>query len=244
MKMKSNLIIAVLLILQAYAVQAQDKASGVPLIGSKAPSFSAASTEGILHFPEDFGRSWKILFSHPRDFTAVCTSEVLELAHMQEEFESLGVKFAIVSNDDVVTHEKWKESIESIMKPEDKAAGIRFPLVADTQREISSLYGMIHQESRDVRYVRGVFIIDPGNIIQAISFYPMQVGRNLEEVIRTVQALQTADAHGSTPVNWKPGDDLLLPASPYLNPAVKADSLLTEQYYNLGGILWYKKQAQ
>lgn len=214
--------------------------NSIPLIGSKAPTFKANSTNGEINFPEDFGKNWKILFSHPRDFTPVCSSEFLQLARMQEEFDSLGVKIAIISIDDISQHERWKRSIEAIEQEGIKPVKVNFPLIDDLKSTCSRLYGMVHEKSKNVKDVRGVFFIDPDNIIQAIIFYPMKVGRNMEEVKRAIIALQTVNAHVSTPVNWKPGDDLLMPASPHLNPLL-SNTEIRANYYNIGPIMWFKK---
>jgi peroxiredoxin (alkyl hydroperoxide reductase subunit C) len=242
--MKKKILFLPVLVLIALVSWSQNKTTGVPLIGSKAPSFTAESTEGLIRFPDDFGKNWKILFSHPRDFTPVCTSEVMELARMQEEFEALGVKIAVVSSDDVAQHNKWKKSIEDFFAENNEKLQINFPFIDDHMTAVSDLYGMIHEKTRDVRYVRGVFIINPENIIEAITFYPMKVGRNMDEVKRSVEALQTVNSHLSAPVNWRPGEDLLLPASPYLIPGNENQTGLNELYYQKGNLLWYKKNHQ
>lgn len=215
-----------------------------PLIGQAAPSFTANSTNGIINFPGDFNKNWKILFSHPRDFTPVCTSEILQLARMQQEFDSLGVKLAVISTDEIMQHEMWKSTMESILESDENHVNISFPLIDDSRCVASNIYGMIHEKSNDVKDVRGVFIINPDNVIQAIFFYPMKVGRNLEEIKRTVIALQTVNNHVSTPVNWKPGDDILMPASPYLIEFKKDSAEISKQYYNIGPVMWFKKRPK
>jgi peroxiredoxin 2/4 len=193
--------------------------NGIPLIGEKAPSFKAASTNGQINFPNDFGKSWKILFSHPKDFTPVCSSELLELANMQSDFDKLGVKLVVISTDNLDNHKKWKESLETIKYQGVAPQKIMFPLVADDNLSVSKSYGMLHAPSSTTKDVRGVFIIDPQNVVQAIYFYPMNVGRNLDEIKRTVIALQTAQDNVSIPANWQPGDDVILS---YLNDEEKA----------------------
>jgi peroxiredoxin (alkyl hydroperoxide reductase subunit C) len=182
----------------------------IPLIGDNAPSFTAESTNGQIIFPGDFGSKWKILFSHPADFTPVCSSELLELAALQPEFEKLNVKLAVLSTDALAQHRKWKESLESIDYHGAGKQEIRFPLVADENKMVSRQYGMIHDNTSNTKNVRGVFIIDPQNVVQAVYFYPMGVGRNMDEIKRTVVALQTAKNNVATPANWQPGDDVLL----------------------------------
>ena len=161
------------------------------IIGEKAPSFTAESTEGTINFPIDFGRNWKVILSHPMDFTPVCSTELIELANLQSEFESLGVKLLTVSTDPLETHKQWKKVLEQIEYKQYRRQKINFPIIDDSNLLISKLYGMIHLESDNNRDVRGVFIIDPDNIIRAEFFYPQEVGRNMDELLRTVIALQT-----------------------------------------------------
>ena len=212
----------------------------IPLIGETAPSFTAETTNGEIKFPADFGRSWKILFSHPQDFTPVCTTELLELANLQDQFDKLGVKIVAVSTDRLDTHEQWKKAMESLLNIDNKTVNIDFPLVADADLSVSKKYGMIHPESNTTRDVRGVYIIDPDNIIQAIYFYPKNVGRNTDELIRMITALQkSSDEHVMTPANWKAGDDVLIPTIP--NADASAEELASEGFYNLAWFVWYKK---
>jgi len=197
-----------------------DRNFKIPLIGQQAPSFTAETTNGELNFPDDYGRKWKLLFSHPQDFTPVCSTELLELAHLQGEFDKLGVKLAVVSTDPVSSHLQWKKSLESLDIDNKGTVKINFPLIGDDQIQVAKLYGMIHPETNSTKSVRGVFVIDPDNVIQAIYFYPMNVGRNMDEIIRTVTALQTAHELSTqnskvlTPANWTPGKDLLVTIPP------------------------------
>lgn len=185
----------------------------IPLIGERAPGFTGQSTQGEISFPYDFGKSWKILFAHPKDFTPVCSSEILELAYQQEEYEKLGVKVLVLSTDILSQHFSWVKALEEIRYKDREPVKINFPLVADDKLEIAHKYGMIHPYVSIAENIRGVFIIDPENTIRYISFYPMQVGRNLDELKRTVIALQTVDAKQFVvaPANWKPGDKLMIP---------------------------------
>ncbi len=242
MKTMKRFTITVLIVL--FAISAWSKSKKLPLIGDKAPSFTENSTNGILNFPEDFGENWKILFSHPLDFTAVCTSELCGLAYHQERFDSLGVKIAVVSIDEVERHLLWKEFMEKAMSENGEAIKINYPIVADLSGKVSKKYGMIHSMN-DNRDVRGVFIIDPDNVVQAISFYPMSIGRNIDEILRTVAALQlTQKENVLTPYNWKPGDDVLVPHQPYTADELKANPDLENQYYNKGEFMWYKKMKK
>ena len=221
---------------------AWSKKSKLPLIGDKAPSFKENTTNGVLNFPEDFGKSWKILFSHPLDFTAVCTSELCGLALNQKKLDSMDVKIAVVSIDEIERHLLWKEFMERVLNESNKGLKIDFPIIADLSGKVSRKYGMLHSSINDRRDVRGVFIIDPNNIIQAITFYPMSVGRNSNEILRMVTALQlTQKENVLTPLNWRPGDDVLVPHKPYTEDELKKNPDLKNQYYNIGEFMWFKK---
>jgi peroxiredoxin (alkyl hydroperoxide reductase subunit C) len=244
--MKKILILVITLLFvsqlwsQNVSSSSEDRNFRIPLIGEKAPSFSAESTNGTINFPSDFGRKWKVLFSHPADFTPVCTTEIMQLASIQDQFEKLGIKIVVVSTDAIDTHEQWKKSMEDLKIGDGQQIKIKFPLVDDDNRVISKLYGMIHPESNSTISVRGVYVIDPDNVIQAIYFYPTSVGRNTDELIRTVIALQTTST-GSvlTPVNWKAGNDVLLPTPPKTD--VTGKTSVPEGYYSPVWYLWFKK---
>lgn len=221
----------------------EDRTFRIPLIGESAPSFTAESTNGTINFPSEFGRKWKILFSHPQDFTPVCTTEILELAYMQDEFDKLGVKLVVVSTDPVDTHIQWKKSMETLNLNNRGPVKIKFPLVDDKNVSISKLYGMIHSATNSTQSVRGVFIIDPDNIVQAIYFYPRSVGRNTDELVRVVTALQATTANKVlTPVNWRAGNDLLVPIPPKTD--ANSTSAVPAGYYSPVWYLWFKKAAQ
>jgi peroxiredoxin (alkyl hydroperoxide reductase subunit C) len=185
---------------------------GIPLLGEEAPKFKAESTNGPINFPKDFGSNWKLILSHPKDFTPVCSSEILELASMQEDFKDLNVDIILISADPLYQHFNWKERIEQITYKNREPVKINFSMVEDEKMRIAYKYGMMHYRVSTSEYVRGVFIIDPDNIVRLVQFYPMQVGRNMVEIKRAVIALQTSEKHGVlTPANWEPGDDVLLP---------------------------------
>jgi len=237
--MKRVLFTAVAVMFLAATVKSQDK---IPLIGSKAPSFTAKSTNGKMTFPDDYGKSWKILFSHPQDFTPVCSSELLELAFMQKDFDKLGVKIAVISTDDLQQHLLWKEHLEGLDYKGRGNQQISFPIFDDKNAVVSRKYGMLHEPTSTVRDVRGVFIIDPNNIVRSINFYPMQVGRNFMEIERTVEALQTADKDQVlTPANWNDGDDVLVPYFPYTKEQLAANPELKDEFYPVGNRMWFKK---
>jgi peroxiredoxin 2/4 len=221
----------------------EDRNFRIPLIGETAPSFTAESTNGTINFPEDFRHKWILLFSHPQDFTPVCTTEILELAYLQDKFDKLNVKIVVVSTDNLETHKQWKKSMESLNLNNRGPVKIKFPFVEDKNLLISKQYGMIHPTTNTTKAVRGVFIIDPDDIIQAIFFYPMKIGRSTDELFRTLSALQTTYSEKvMTPVNWKAGNDLLVPIPP--NTDADKTATVPSGYYSPVWYLWYKKAVQ
>ena len=214
----------------------------IPLIGSTAPSFTAETTNGNLHFPDDFGKKWKILMSHPQDFTPVCSSELSELAFMQNEFKQLNAQIAVISVDNVTEHNRWKTWLENLDYKSRGVLKIDFPLIDDHEHNISKQYGMLHEPTSTNKDIRGVYIIDPNNIVRSINFYPMQVGRNMKEIERILVALQTADHEMvCTPANWQAGDDVIVPHYPYTDEELAANPEIKDNYYNVGGYMWFKK---
>ena len=243
--MKIRLVLFCLLLLCSFNLWSQDKNGvNIPMIGDEAPSFTAETTTGVLNFPSDYGRKWKIIFSHPRDFTPVCSTEILTLAAMQEDFEKLNVKLVIVSTDTLQKHFMWKQALEETAYKNNAPVKIKFPLVDDNRLAVSKRYGMLHQPVSTTKDVRGVFIIDPQNKIEAIYFYPMNIGRNMDEIKRTVIALQTAGSgkdHYLIPANWQVGDDVLVPQFPYTQKELSANPDLKNSFYNVGSFMWFKK---
>lgn len=212
----------------------------IPLIGEKAPSFACESTTGNFTFPYDYGTCWKILLSHPLDFTPVCSTELIELAALQEEFDKIGAKMCVVSTDELEIHNQWKAALENIEYKNYSQMKINFPIIDDAGLVIAKLYGMIHRESDNNRDVRGVYIIDPDNIIRAEFFYPMEVGRNMDELLRTVIALQTADEHKvMTPANWRAGHDVLVPFP--VKAHISALSKESGEYYQFSWFMIFKR---
>ncbi|MDD3854003.1 MAG: redoxin domain-containing protein [Syntrophomonadaceae bacterium] len=241
--MKKTAIFLLITIFSIGIIYAQnEKKPSIPLIGSEAPSFTAETTNGTLNFPYDFGKKWKVLLSHPGDFTPVCTSEIIELAKMQNQLQEMGIEVAVLSTDNKKHHQLWKDSMEEVLSNEPVPVKIKFPLIDDENMVISKLYGMLHSPVSTSRDVRGVFVINPDNIVEATYFYPMSIGRNLNELVRTVQALQTAQASNLfTPVNWEPGKDLLVPHFPYTKEELAKNKDLANEFYNVGSYMWYKK---
>ncbi len=188
----------------------------MPRIGDTAPSFRAATTQGPIDFPIDYSGKWIMLFSHPSDFTPVCTSEFITFGKMQDEFERLNCQLVGLSVEGLSSHIAWLRTIrEKINWKSSKGIDIRFPLIDDISMDISNLYGMIHPSESDTKAVRAVFFIDPKGIIRAIVYYPLSVGRNFDELKRILIALHTADNFNvALPADWRPGDDVIDP-----NPA-------------------------
>jgi peroxiredoxin (alkyl hydroperoxide reductase subunit C) len=179
----------------------------VPRIGDVAPDFTAATTQGEITFSEWQGDSWCLLFSHPADFTPVCSTELTEFARRSAEFSELNTKLLGLSIDSVHSHLAWRENLKSILDTE-----INYPLIADLDMQVAMKYGMLHPGESATATVRAVFVIDPKHVVRALIYYPLNVGRNVDEVKRLVVALQTTDANGvACPVNWIPGDKVIVP---------------------------------
>jgi alkyl hydroperoxide reductase subunit AhpC len=175
-------------------------------IGSIAPDFEQESTAGKLRFHEWLGGKWAILFSHPKDFTPVCTTELGRTANLKEEFDKRGVKAIAVSVDSVQDHERWIPDIEQTQN-----AKMNFPILADADRKVATLYDMIHPEANDTLAVRSVFFIDPNKKIRAMITYPASTGRNFGEILRVIDSLQLTDNHKvATPADWRDGDDCVI----------------------------------
>ncbi|SHJ24800.1 peroxiredoxin (alkyl hydroperoxide reductase subunit C) [Tangfeifania diversioriginum] len=226
----------------ALIISAAAEGNKIPLIGSKAPSFTAESTNGKITFPESFGKSWKILFSHPQDFTPVCTSELLELAYLNDEFDAMDVKLAVISTDDLKMHKMWKAHLEDLDYKDRGKQKVNFPILDDHKAEASKIYGMLHEPVSTNKDIRGVFIIDANNIVRSVNFYPMEIGRNIDEILRIVAALKTTDeSQVFTPANWNNGDDVLIPHFPYTAEQIANDPSVRDGYYSVGDRLWFKK---
>ena len=175
-------------------------------IGSIAPDFTQQSTEGAISFHEWIGDSWAILFSHPKDFTPVCTTELGTVAREKEAFAARNCKVLAVSVDSVDDHKRWTGDIESTQN-----VTMNYPILADSDRKVATLYDMIHPEANNTLTVRSVFFIDPNKKIRAMITYPAATGRNFVEIMRVLDALQLTDSHKvATPANWKDGDDCII----------------------------------
>ena len=175
-------------------------------LGDIAPDFEADTTEGHIHFHEWLGSSWAVLFSHPKNFTPVCTTELGYTAKLKPEFDKRNVKVLGLSVDPVESHERWANDIK-----ETQGYALNFPLIADPERKVANLYGMIHPNASDTLTVRSVFIIGPDKKIKLSLTYPASTGRNFDEVLRVIDSLQLTSKHQvATPVNWKQGEDVII----------------------------------
>jgi peroxiredoxin (alkyl hydroperoxide reductase subunit C) len=181
---------------------------GILRIGSKAPDFKAKTTHGDITFSDWAKDSWVVLFSHPADFTPVCSTEFVEFAKRNEEFKKRNTKLLGLSIDSVYSHIAWVKDIEKMFDVQ-----VPFPVIADLDTKVAQLYGMIHPDASETVTVRTVYFIDPNQTIRSIIYYPLNVGRNMDEVLRVIDALQIATKHGvACPANWRPGDKVIVPA--------------------------------
>jgi peroxiredoxin (alkyl hydroperoxide reductase subunit C) len=185
----------------------QEKAAqAMPRLGMPAPTFVAETTHGAIRL-EDFKGSWLILFSHPADFTPVCTTEFVAFAEIAPELKKRGVELMGLSIDSTYSHIAWVRNIE-----QNFGVKIPFPVIADLNKEVAALYGMIMPGESKTETSRCVFVIDPNGILRAMIYYPLTTGRNTQEMLRLIDALQTTDKHGvATPANWRPGDKVIVP---------------------------------
>ena len=175
-------------------------------LGDTAPDFTAESTEGSIRFHDWIGDRWAVLFSHPKDFTPVCTTELGYVARLKPEFEKRGVKAIGLSVDPLASHKGWAADIL-----ETQGHAVNFPILADPDKVVANLYGMIHPSHDEVYTVRTVFVIDPKKKIRLLITYPQTTGRNFDEILRVIDSLQLTDAHRvATPVNWKQGEDVII----------------------------------
>lgn len=185
----------------------------MPRIGDPAPVFTAQTTQGEIDFPADYAGKWVILFSHPADFTPVCTSEFMTFATMQEQFAAYHTELVGLSVDGLYSHIAWLRTIKDKISYRDmKDVEVTFPLIEDVSMEVARKYGMIMPGEDSTKAVRAVFVIDPKGTIRAVIYYPLSLGRNFDELLRVIQALQTADHFSvATPADWRPGDRVIVP---------------------------------
>jgi peroxiredoxin (alkyl hydroperoxide reductase subunit C) len=196
-------------------METQNQVIAMPRIGDKAPEFKAVTTQGEINFPSDYKGSWVILFSHPADFTPVCTSEFMTFASLESKFAEVNCKLVGLSVDGLYSHIAWLRTIkEKIEYKGMKDIEVKFPLIEDITMEVAKKYGMIQPGESNTKAVRAVFFIDPKGIIRAIIYYPLSLGRNFDELYRALIAMQTADEFSiATPADWRPGDDVIVPTA-------------------------------
>jgi peroxiredoxin (alkyl hydroperoxide reductase subunit C) len=187
--------------------------NAMPLIGDSAPAFKAKTTMGDINFPDDYKGKWVILFSHPADFTPVCTTEFMTFATMQEDLKKLNCELIGLSIDSIYAHIAWLRTIkEKIEYKGMKNVEVKFPLIEDIKMDVAKKFGMLQPNASTTQAVRAVFLIDPNAKIRAMLYYPLSNGRNMEEIKRLLLALQKSDKDGiATPANWQPGDDVIIP---------------------------------
>ncbi len=193
----------------------ENQITPMPRIGDPAPQFKAVTTQGDINFPSDYTGSWVILFSHPADFTPVCTSEFITFASMDQKFADANCKLVGLSIDGLYSHIAWLRTIkEKIEFKGMKNIEVKFPLIEDISMNVATKYGMIQPGESTTKAVRAVFFVDPKGMIRAIIYYPLSLGRNFDELYRALIAMQTADAFSvATPADWNPGDDVIVPTA-------------------------------
>ncbi len=220
-----------------------DEGSRLPLIGEKAPSFKAETTQGPITFPDDYEGKWVIFFSHPADFTPVCTTEFMTFASMADEFKKLNCELLGLSIDSTFSHIAWLRTItEKIEYKGMKDVEVNFPVISDLTMEVSKKFGMLQPSASTTQAVRAVFIIDPEATVRAILYYPLSNGRNMEEIKRLLIAMQHSDEHGiATPANWEIGDDVIVPPPGSCGAARERVEGAGDEYYCLDWFLCFKK---
>jgi len=216
--MKTSLTIILIALSLGQLVQGQNTECAYLRIGDTAPNFTAETTAGKIDFYEWLGQDWGVLFSHPGDFTPVCTTELGQMAKLHEEFKKRNVKVLAVSIDGLESHNKWIVDINST-----QGTSVEYPLIADPEFRVANLYGMVHPNASQKATVRSVFIISPDKKIKLMIIYPASTGRNFDEILRVIESLQlTAGYSVATPANWKPGGEVVI------LPSVKDEDVPTK----------------
>ncbi len=216
----------------------------MPLIGDKAPEFEAITTQGKINFPADYKGKWVILFSHPADFTPVCTTEFMTFATMADEFKAMNTELVGLSVDSLYAHIAWLRKIQELEWNGMKNVEVKFPLIEDIKMDIARKYGMIQGQST-TQAVRAVFVIDPKGVIRTILYYPASTGRNFDEIKRIIVALQKADKDAiATPANWRPGEDTIVPTAGSCGVAKERMESTDEDQYCLDWFLCFKREKQ
>ncbi|AYK14845.1 MAG: peroxiredoxin [Methanosarcina flavescens] len=227
-------------------VEAEYEKICIPLIGEDAPSFEAVTTQGPINFPEDYKGKWVILFSHPADFTPVCTTEFMTFASMQEEFREMNTELIGVSIDSVFSHIAWLKRIEEKIEYKGmKNVKIGFPVIADLRMDVAKKYGMVQLKGSRIQTARATFVIDPESKIRAMVYYPINNGRNIQEFKRLISAMQKNYAEGvSTPANWQPGDDVIIRTPRSMNEVEERLEKVQDEVYCLDWFICLKKDSK
>jgi len=218
----------------------------MPLIGDDAPSFKAKTTQGEISFPEDYTGKWVILFSHPADFTPVCTTEFMTFATMQADFKALNVELIGLSVDSLYAHIAWLRTIKEKIKYKGmENVEVTFPLIEDIKMDVANKFGMIQPNASNTQAVRAVFIIDPKAKIRCILYYPLSTGRNFDEIKRIILALQKSDAEGvATPADWRPGEDVIIPPAGSCGTAKERMESDDDSTYCLDWFMCFKREKK
>lgn len=217
----------------------------MPLIGEAAPAFTAVTTQGPINFPEDYAGKWVILFSHPADFTPVCTTEFMTFATMADEFKALNTELVGLSVDSLYAHIAWLRKIQELEWKGMKNVEVKFPLIEDIRMDVAKKYGMIQPGQSNTQAVRAVFVIDPEGKIRTILYYPLSMGRNFDEIKRIILALQKADKDSvATPADWRPGDDVIVPTAGSCGTAKERMENQGDDTYCLDWFMCFKREKK
>jgi len=217
----------------------------MPLIGDRAPQFTAKTTQGMINFPDDYAGKWVILFSHPADFTPVCTTEFMTFASMKDEFKALNTELVGLSVDSIYAHIAWLRKIKDLEWKGLKNIEVTFPLIEDIRMDVANKYGMIQPGQSNTQAVRAVFVVDPEGLIRTILYYPLSTGRNFDEIKRIILALQKADAdHVATPADWRPGQDTIVPTAGSCGVAKERMETKSADTYCLDWFLCFKREKK
>jgi peroxiredoxin 2/4 len=218
----------------------------MPLIGDRAPSFTAKTTMGQITYPDDYEGKWVILFSHPADFTPVCTTEFMAFAMMQEEFRKMNTELIGLSIDSIYAHIAWLRTIkEKIEYKGMKNVEVKFPVIEDLKMDVAKSFGMVQPNASTTQAVRAVFIMDDKAKVRAILYYPLSNGRNMQEIKRMLIAMQKSDREGiATPANWQPGDDVIIPPPGSCGQAKERVESKEEGKYCLDWFMCLRKDKQ
>ena len=221
----------------------ENNISKMPLIGDLAPSFKAVTTQGEINFPEDYKGKWVILFSHPADFTPVCTTEFMTFASMMDEFKAMNTELVGLSVDSLYAHIAWLRKIRELEWNGMKNLDVTFPLIEDIKMDVANKYGMIQPGQSNTQAVRAVFVIDPESRIRLNLYYPLTTGRNFDEIKRVIQALQKSDSDGvATPADWRPGDDCIVPTAGSCGTARERMESSDDDIYCLDWFMCFKRE--